>query len=101
MKANLETLFALAGLPKPEREYFFLTGRLFRFDWAWPSLKLAVEYEGGVYTRGRHVRPDGFITDCVKYNEAALAGWRVLRFTVEHVRDGTALDVLTRAAKGQ
>jgi hypothetical protein len=40
---------------------------------------VALEVEGGVFSRGRHVRPAGFIADCEKYNAAAIAGWRVVR----------------------
>jgi very-short-patch-repair endonuclease len=42
---------------------------------------LAVEVEGGMWTRGRHVRGEGYEGDCEKYNAAVLGGWRVLRFT--------------------
>lgn len=33
-----------------------------------------------MFSRGRHNRPAGFIADCEKYNAAAIAGWKVLRF---------------------
>ena len=32
------------------------------------------------YIQGRHNRPQGLAADAEKYLEAALAGWRVLRF---------------------
>ena len=57
----------------------FYNGRRWRFDFAWPRRRVAVEVEGGVFSRGRHVRPSGFINDCEKYNAAALDGWTVLR----------------------
>jgi len=39
-----------------------------------------VEFEGGVFARGRHTRPMGFINDCEKYNAGTALGWRVFRF---------------------
>ena len=95
-----ETLFqqiALAGLPSPQREYRFHDSRRWRFDFAWVDLMLAVEIEGGTWSRGRHVRGQGFADDCEKYNNAALLGWRVLRFTTEMVNDQTAVTMLMEA----
>ena len=68
------------GLPVPEREYRFDAERRWRFDFAWPALKIAVEIEGGVWIRGRHVRPVGYLGDLEKYNRAVVLGWRVLRY---------------------
>jgi very-short-patch-repair endonuclease len=73
-------------LPEPEREYRFCDRR-WRFDFAWPQHRVAVELEGGQWTRGRHTRPLGFEADCHKYNFAAVAGWRVLRFTPRMLED--------------
>ena len=56
-----------------------------------------MEVEGGTWSWGRHVRPDGFERDAEKYNAAALAGWRVLRFTGKMVEDGRALATLRQA----
>ncbi len=66
-------------LPKPEAEYKFDPGRRWRFDWAWPEQKVAVEVDGGQYVAngGRHNRD----SDRWKMNEAATYGWRVLRFS--------------------
>ncbi|WP_050489229.1 hypothetical protein [Bordetella bronchiseptica] len=75
----------------PEREYRFAAPRHWRFDFAWPHARVAVEIEGGVWTGGRHTRGAGFVADTEKYNAAAIAGWRVLRFTEKAVRDGTAI----------
>jgi len=87
----------LAGIEPPEREFKFHPTRRWKFDFFWPSLQVACECEGGVWVRGRHNRPQGFISDCEKYNEAALMGIVVLRVTEKHVKDGTALDWIKRA----
>jgi len=69
------------GFPEPAREYRFMPPRRYRFDLAWPELKIAVELEGGVFSGGRHTRGTGFESDCAKYNYAALFGWTILRYT--------------------
>ena len=81
----------------PLREFMFHPTRKFRFDYAWPALKLAVEVEGGV--NGRHQRMGGFAADCVKYSEAAVLGWRVVRATTDQVMSGQAIDWVLRAMK--
>ena len=80
---------------EPVREYAFTPTRKFKFDFAWPHIRLAVEIEGGTkFGRSRHSRGDGFELDCVKYNLAALEGWRVLRFSTRMVRSGEAIDTV-------
>ena len=66
---------------KHEVEYRFCKARKWRFDFAIPDKKIALEAEGAIYTRGRHTRPMGYSKDCEKYNRAALDGWKVLRYT--------------------
>ncbi|MCB0041798.1 MAG: hypothetical protein KDE23_19075 [Caldilinea sp.] len=61
-----------------------------RFDRADLGSQVAVELEGGTWTQGRHVRPEGFAGDCAKYNAAALAGWLVIRLTGDMLRDDPA-----------
>lgn len=58
--------------------------------------KIAIEIEGGAWTRGRHTRGAGFIRDMEKYNHAALLGWRVLRFTPQDVLTGKAIAFIKR-----
>jgi very-short-patch-repair endonuclease len=81
-------------LPAPEREYRFHPTRMWRFDFAWPAQRIAVEVEGGVYVGGRHTRGRGFVNDCTKLNAAAAMGYRVFRFPTEFVRNGTAIQML-------
>jgi very-short-patch-repair endonuclease len=80
-----------------EREYRFAPPRRWRMDFADPARLLAVEVEGGTWTRGRHTRGAGFAADCEKYSTAAAMGWRVLRFTTDQVRSGMALRMLQQA----
>lgn len=61
------------------------TPRLFRFDFAIPNMKIAIEFEGGTFTRGAHNRGDIYFSDCQKYNLAASQGWRILRFTTSYL----------------
>lgn len=104
-KTVLEETFAFwwralaPDLPAPTPEYRFaaeyvggpgkgLRQRLrdaglrdWRFDFAWPDRHVAVECEGGVYTRGAHGSVSGILRDIEKYNAAAQIGWTVIRLT--------------------
>lgn len=81
---ELNELLRSRGYRDFEMEHHFAKeqGRKWRLDFAWVSQKVALEIEGGVWMRGRHVRPAGFIADCEKYNAATLNGWRVYRIPV-------------------
>jgi very-short-patch-repair endonuclease len=99
--SHLEEMFVYQlralGLPEPVREHYFAKPRRWRFDAAWPSLKLAVEIEGGTWVNGRHNRGAGFEADLEKYNHAGLLGWTVLRFSGTAVRSGDAARTTTLA----
>lgn len=77
--SRFEQLLRSVGLPPPVREHRFHAVRRWRFDYAWPEQRVALEVEGGVWTGGRHTRGAGFLGDVEKYNAAVLAGWRVVR----------------------
>ena len=79
------------GINGFEREYRFHPERRWRFDFANPGLKLAVEVEGGVFQHGRHTRGSGFEKDAEKYNAAAMDGWMVLRYSTQQVKKGYAI----------
>ena len=84
----------------PKRELVFDSRRRWRFDFAWPEEKLAVEIEGGNWMQGRHTRPADFERDACKYNRAVELGWRVLRFTTHMVASGEAIDTVRRVLAG-
>lgn len=88
-----------AGFPEPAAEHRFLSGRRFRFDLAWPLLRVAFEREGASWTMGRHTSGKGYRNDCEKYSRAAIAGWCVVRATVDMMRDGTALGLVLDALR--
>jgi very-short-patch-repair endonuclease len=108
------------GLPQFEREWTFAkgitdlpeldrtqypNGRRWRFDYAWPQYKVAVEIEGVVImqmidprtrklewvSRGRHATPGGFREDVEKYTSAMYLGWTVLRFEQTMVKSEYAI----------
>lgn len=81
----------------PAKEYVFHPVRKWRFDYAFPSAKIALEVEGGVYTGGRHIRPKGFLGDVDKYNAAAVMGWRVLRVVPDRLRTFATIEMLKSA----
>ena len=84
------------GLPIGVAEYRFHAERRWRFDYAWPSHKIAIEQEGGVFVQGRHSRGAGMVKDMEKYNNAALLGWRVFRFTPQQIKSGEACQFMLR-----
>lgn len=111
------------GLPPWESEYQFCERR-WRFDFAWPALRIALEVEGGTHGRlvvvdrghelrkgvgvplapgtrlrlgGRHQTGAGFEGDVEKYNRAAILGWLVLRTTTPQIRTGYAITTLREA----
>ena len=65
------------------KEFQFHPTRRWRFDYAFPEKKVAVEVDGGVWTGGRHINPAGYINDLEKLNNAAAMGWLVLRITTD------------------
>lgn len=76
------------SLPVPEKEVQFAKDqkRKWKTDYLFTledGRKIAVEIEGGAWTKGRHTRPQGFINDMHKYNCYAVLGITLLRFTSE------------------
>ena len=70
-------------LPAPERNFRF---HQWKIDFCWPAAMLAVEIEGGAPGGGRHQRRGGFNRDAEKYREAVKAGWRLMRYTGDDLK---------------
>lgn len=82
------------------KEHIFHPTRKWRFDYAIVEHKIALEVEGGVWIGGRHTRPQGFLGDVEKYNQAALLGWRVFRTTPSELCKQKTLNMLKEAVFG-
>ena len=79
------------------KEFKFHPVMKWRFDYAVPEHKIALEVEGGVWTGGRHTSPKGFLGDIEKYNTATLMGWRVFRTTPDDLYKKKTLDLMKSA----
>jgi hypothetical protein len=88
------------GYPEPDVEFRFHPARKFAFDLAFVAERLAVEFEGGTYGRGKpcpvckrraggaHSSVAGMKRDHEKYSLAACLGWRVIHCRPEQVGSG-------------
>ena len=89
----------MPGMEEPEAEYKFAEPRRYRFDWAFPRLKVAVEVDGGQFAPlgGRHAGDK----DREKLNLAASLGWRVFRFSPGQLKDDPAgcLELVRRSLR--
>lgn len=83
-----------------EKEYQFDKRRKWRFDWAIPAMKIAVEYEGLNFTSGSasgHQTIKGVSAGNEKYSEASIAGWCLILVNAISVESGLAHDLIRRA----
>jgi hypothetical protein len=90
------------GLPKPDEEYRFDSIRRWRWDAAWPAWMVALEVQGGLWTRGKHVRGKGYINDMEKRTAGQLAGWLLVECTPQELGSGRIVPKIKAAleAKG-
>ena len=87
----LHTLQTIFGAERVQPEFRFHPVRKWRFDYAVPEIRLAVEYHGhagfvGKFGASGHSSIKGLTNGCEKFNAATAAGWRVLEFTALHFR---------------
>lgn len=75
----------------------------YAFDFAWPrtdeplSPSVLLEVQGGIWSGGAHVRPQGVLRDMDKLNKAACAGFVVLQVSGEHIKSGQAVEWVRKA----
>ena len=88
------------GIPC-EKEHKFHPVRKWRFDFAIPEHKIAIEIDGGVWNYGRHNRAQGYIADMKKFNAAASLGWIVLKFTPDEQYSRATFDIIRETIKNR
>lgn len=72
-----------------QSEYQFDEKRKWQFDWCYPAVKIAIEYEGIFMkdkSRTGHTSITGVMRDVEKYNAAMLQGWRIVRVTAANYK---------------
>jgi len=79
-----------------QTEFKFHPVRKFRFDFAVIPLKVAVEYDGGVFSGGRHTQGVGYSNDAVKGNLALESGWKVYHVTSRLMEPKRVAETLNR-----
>lgn len=95
LERRFDQQLAEAGLPEPRRNWFFLNGRDYELDRAWPAQKVAVEVQGMAHRiKGKWKR------DIEKRALAMLAGWKVLEVDGASIRDGRAIEWTKQLLKG-
>ena len=78
LEADFEFWLGCENLPPHVRQFKFHPTRRWRFDFAWPDRKVAVEIDGLLYDApGGHQTVRGRLNDCEKYEAALNLGWRV------------------------
>lgn len=85
-------------LPPFREQFHFDHVRRWRSDFAWPKHMLLVEIDGGIWREGggAHSHPIDIERNMEKQNAATLAGYAILRFTPEQVRNGQAIAMVQR-----
>lgn len=86
-------------LPWPQREFRFCKRR-WRWDFAFEHLLLAVEVQGGRWTKSTHNGGARQTKSFEKLAEAAVLGWKVIPVNAEMIENGTALALIQRAIHG-
>ncbi len=106
LEMQLALQIRAVGLPEPEWGVRWHPKRLWRADAGYRAIWLLIEVEGGVtpfrdkkgnLRQGRHNSILGYEGDCLKYSEAAILGWHVIRVTRRMLDDGRAIALIERA----
>jgi very-short-patch-repair endonuclease len=73
--------------------------RKWRFDFAWPAQKVALEVDGGIWIKGRHNQGAAMKGQWEKENEANCAGWHILKCEPKETITMQTVNLLKRALK--
>lgn len=78
------------------RQYRPFDDKAYAFDFAWPEREtpVLVEVQGGIWSSGAHVRPQGVLRDMDKLNRAAVRGWCVLQVSADDIKTGKAVELI-------
>ncbi|HET7742180.1 MAG TPA: hypothetical protein VFL67_16150, partial [Mycobacterium sp.] len=84
MESEARLMMLDGGLPSPALQYEVIDadGRLWRLDFAWPDVKVAVEYDGFDW----HSDPVAFRRDRLKRAALLEMGWSVMSIVFDDVR---------------
>lgn len=72
-------------MPMVESQYRFHPKRRWRFDFAIPFHKIAIEINGGVWSNGRHSRGSGLVKEYEKMRAAAVLHWYVFAYDTKSI----------------
>lgn len=84
LEDDLDPLLVALGIPGLMRQHWVtgLTGKRYRTDFAYPSVRLVIEADG----RSAHERSLAFESDRAREADVGATGWQTLRFTRLQVR---------------
>lgn len=93
LREQLKQNLAAAVSKKTGADYVFeyrfaAPDRKWRSDIAFPSVKVAIEIDGGLWTYGRHNRAASMLEDMEKGNGYAARGWVVFHTPWEWIDGG-------------
>lgn len=97
-ETRLRLLLLRSGLPSPVAQFrvFDADGLVGRLDFAYPDLKIALEYDGLWHGDRR-----AFLDDRRRLNRLNAAGWVVIHVTLEDLRRPDRLTARIRAARAR
>lgn len=82
-----------------EREFKFKSDRKFRFDFAHPATRVAIEIQGARWVKSAHSSGGGIERDCIKFSIAASCNWLVFPFTDSMIGNTTYLNLVAKTIK--
>lgn len=99
------------NIPVPVKEFKFHHTRQWRFDYAWPQYKIALEVEGGIFgytdkqgnkrKGGAHSSVTGILRDLEKYNSAAVLGYRIIRVQPSDLMKTSTIEMIKKCINNQ